>query len=167
MDEKKFLNEDGLTHLIGKIKNYDAASLAIAKGYVDEKASSIESTISIVQDELDAKIATPFVAEVGQTIVAKEVDENGMPIEWEAVDLGKITIDEDGDAWFGSAEEIYKIPEGLPDYTAEDEGKILSVVDGSAAWSENKGGSGSSGGGGIVVSETEPTDESVIFWVQI
>jgi len=112
-------------------------------------------------------LGMPATAIVGQTAVVKAIDENGMPIEWEAADLGNITIDEDGNAWFGTAEEIYKIPEGLPDYTADDEGKILSVVDGSAAWSENKGGSGSSGGGGIVVSETEPTDESVIFWVKI
>lgn len=110
-------------------------------------------------------LGMPATATVGQTAVVKAIDGNGMPIEWEAADLGKITIDENGDAWFGSLEEIYKIPEGLPDYTAEDEGKILSVVNGDAAWTENTGGSG--GGGGIVVSETEPIDESVIFWVQI
>lgn len=110
-------------------------------------------------------LGMPGTATIGQTAIVKTIDENGMPIEWEAADLGNITIDEDGNAWFGTAEEIYKIPEGLPDYTDDDEGKILSVVDGMAAWTENKGGSG--GGGGIVVSETEPTDESVIFWVQI
>lgn len=45
MDEKKFLNEDGLTHLIGKIKTYDAASLALSQQYTDEQVAANKITV--------------------------------------------------------------------------------------------------------------------------
>lgn len=54
-----------------------------------------------------------FTAQVGQTIVVKAVDENGRPVEWEAVDLPT------GGA--GS---------GLPPVTEADNGKVLTVVNG-------------------------------------
>ena len=54
-------------------------------------------------------IAPPAIAEVGQTIVVKEVDSSGKPTAWEAVDL-------------------------LPKFTSNDEGKILKIVNGSLAW---------------------------------
>lgn len=36
----------------------------------------------------DEVIPTPTTANVGQTIVVKEIDENGKPTKWEAVDVG-------------------------------------------------------------------------------
>ena len=70
----------------------------------------IPDTIARVSDV----VTNPVAAQVGQTIVVKAVDENGRPVEWEAVDLPT-----------GS---------GLPPVTAEDEGKILRVVNGVPTW---------------------------------
>lgn len=63
--------------------------------------------------QLDTKITQPSTINVGQTIVAKVVDDNGVPTEWGASDLA------DG---------------GLPSYMEEDNGKILSIVNGDATW---------------------------------
>jgi hypothetical protein len=67
------------------------------------------TTKKYVDDSIVDKISTPSVMSVGQTIIVKSVDENGKPIEWEAVDPWvitsstegstkkfKITIDDDG-----------------------------------------------------------------------
>lgn len=56
-----------------------------------------------------------ITASVGQTIVVKSIDDNGHPIEWEAVDMPNASS-------------------GLPPYTAEDEGKILRIVNGVPTW---------------------------------
>ena len=40
-------------------------------------------------------IPTPTTASVGQVLVVKAVDENGVPTEWEFVTLN-FTVDEDG-----------------------------------------------------------------------
>ena len=74
----------------------------------------------IGQDDDDAKsvllegdaIPAPPTATVGQTIRVSAVDDNGVPTAWEVVDL----------------------PVGIPACTADDNGKILSVVDGVPAW---------------------------------
>lgn len=96
--------------------------------------TNLQSEIDAINAEIDTKVTSPATATVGQTIVAKTVDENGAPTEWEAVDLGNLLVDEDGDGWFGTTEEVAEIPNTLPDYTASDNGKVLSVVDGNAAW---------------------------------
>ena len=44
-------------------------------------------TMAYVDGELATKITTPITAEVGQTIVVKAVDENGVPTEWETADF--------------------------------------------------------------------------------
>ena len=46
----------------------------------------IPSTIARTTDIPDA-VVNPATASIGQTIVVKDVDESGKPIEWEAVDL--------------------------------------------------------------------------------
>ena len=50
-------------------------------------------------------------AEVGQTVIVKEVDTNGKPIAWEA----------------GTSSPI-------PEPTTDDNGKFLRVIDGAASW---------------------------------
>ena len=60
------------------------------------------------------KITSPFTGLVGQTIVVKEIDENGRPIKWECVDISS-----GGNG--GS---------GLPPVTEADNGKVLTVVNG-------------------------------------
>lgn len=50
-------------------------------------SDAIEAAIADVKN---VAIPIPDVAEVGQTIVVKEVDRNGRPVKWEAADLGKI-----------------------------------------------------------------------------
>ena len=49
---------------------------------------ALKKSVSAIDNTIGA--GTPFVAsaEVGQTVVAKAVDENGVPTEWEAADLG-------------------------------------------------------------------------------
>ena len=67
------------------------------EGYVDEAIEGIPEAIT-----------PPDAAAVGQTIVVREVDENGKPILWEATDLppgnewvelGTITLEEDVEVW--------------------------------------------------------------------
>lgn len=117
------------THAIADVTDLQT-TLDTMQGEIDAN----ESSISSLQSEIDTKVTSPATATVGQTIVAKTVDENGAPTEWEAVDLGNLLVDEDGDGWFGTTEEVAEIPNTLPDYTASDNGKVLGVVDGNAAW---------------------------------
>ena len=63
-----------------------------------------------VGDALATKIAAPATATVGQVIVVKAVDDNGVPTEWEAADMVSGNF--------------------LPDVTSEDNDKIIQVVDG-------------------------------------
>jgi len=66
--------------------------------YVNDKISEIKipeidlsgySTEKYVDDAVADKITIPTSAEIGQTIVVSEVDENGKPTKWESVDLSK------------------------------------------------------------------------------
>lgn len=43
----------------------------------------ISKTGENLENILEEKITTPLLAEVGQQLTVKEVDENGKPIEWE------------------------------------------------------------------------------------
>jgi hypothetical protein len=43
-------------------------------------------TASAVDDLLDNKVSSPAIAEIGQLLAIKTIDENGKPTEWEAVD---------------------------------------------------------------------------------
>lgn len=45
MAEKKFLSEDGLRSLVGKIKAYDAASLTLSQQYTDEQVAANKITV--------------------------------------------------------------------------------------------------------------------------
>ena len=51
----------------------DVVTLALAKGYTDEKISGC--------------VITPTTATVGQVITVKAVDESGKPTAWEAADF--------------------------------------------------------------------------------
>lgn len=60
---------------------YRAHTITIdADGYVTQDPYNLGN-------EIDSKITAPVSAEIGQTIVVKSVDENGKPIEWEAIDF--------------------------------------------------------------------------------
>lgn len=78
--------------------------------YVDEnkvllKGNNVEyipttdyspTTKKYVDDSTADKISTPSVIAAGQTIIVKTVDENGKPVEWEAVDPWVITSSTEG-----------------------------------------------------------------------
>ena len=53
MDEKKFLNKEGLEHLINKIKLDDADLLAVAKTHTDEAVSQKTQVQFIIWGEDD------------------------------------------------------------------------------------------------------------------
>lgn len=58
------------------------------KGVTKEFTMSGKSAdAKAVGDALDAKITTPESGSIGQVLAVKEVDENGKPVEWEAVDM--------------------------------------------------------------------------------
>jgi hypothetical protein len=57
-------------------------------------------------------VAKASIAQVGQAIVVKSIDENGKPIEWECVDM----------------------PSWIPEITEVDEGAVLRVVNGVPTW---------------------------------
>lgn len=67
----------------------------VADGVADNHAVNVR--------QLNTKITAPSIAEVGQTLVVKEVDENGKPVSWECADaaseewelLADVTIEAD------------------------------------------------------------------------
>lgn len=64
------------------------STLAIASEVpTKEEFDALKNSVSAIDDTIGA--GTPFVASaaVGQTVVVKAVDENGVPTEWEAADL--------------------------------------------------------------------------------
>lgn len=71
--------------------------------------NKIDEKISEINNGLSS-----LTAQVGQIIVVKTIDENSRPTSWECVNLPT-----------GS---------GLPPITAEDEGKILRVVNSVPTW---------------------------------
>ena len=72
----------------------------------------IPDTIARVSELQGKTITNPETAVVGQLMVVEEIDENGAPTKWKAVDASSLM------------EAI------LPAVSAEDEGKTLTVVDG-------------------------------------
>lgn len=53
---------------------------------VAKMAENNRQSVDYFEQEVPNKIPTPTTAKVGQTIVVKEVDENGKPTEWECKD---------------------------------------------------------------------------------
>lgn len=61
---------------------------------------ALKNTIDLLDEKylpdtiarVDKIISAPQIAQIGQTIVVKEIDEDGKPIEWEAVDLPTFKI---------------------------------------------------------------------------
>lgn len=72
----------------------------------------IPDTIARVSELQGKTITNPETAVVGQLMVVEEIDENGAPTKWQAVDASSLM------------EAI------LPAVSAEDEGKTLTVIDG-------------------------------------
>lgn len=60
------------------------------------------------------------------------IDENAVYLTPEG-DIS-VAVDEDGNAWVGYSDEVAKLPDILPEYTASDEGKFLSIVNGVPTW---------------------------------
>lgn len=52
----------------------------LAAGNLDENA------LYLTPEEVKDVVVSPSTAKIGQTIIVKSIDENGKPIEWEAVD---------------------------------------------------------------------------------
>lgn len=48
--------------------------------------NEVHEKTSELQEDIEAKIETPLTAELGQTIIVEEVDENGKPIKWKCSD---------------------------------------------------------------------------------
>ncbi len=57
--------------------------------------AGVEDTDAVNVRQLNTKITAPSIAEVGQTLVVKEVDENGKPASWECAELPG----GEGEAW--------------------------------------------------------------------
>ena len=62
---------------------------SLINNYYDEYVwiSSSRTFEKIGSTQIDDFIPNPSTAKIGQTIVVKEVDENGKPTKWEAVDI--------------------------------------------------------------------------------
>lgn len=85
-----------------RIKIGDGTAIVKELPFIDESKASKE----YVDQKVLNKISIPTKASVGQTIVVKTVDTNGVPTSWEAVDLWvmtapngtrfKLTIDNEG-----------------------------------------------------------------------
>lgn len=75
LEEATFLNVDNMD---GEY----IESIAVSGATVSYKRFSFAT-----KADLDQKVSNPNSAKVGQTIVVKSVDEDGIPTEWEAVDL--------------------------------------------------------------------------------
>lgn len=74
-----FLNNEGVQHLWDKV--VDAL-----KGKANKKHKHGIEAVTGLQTALDAKVTNPDLASVGQTIIVKEVDENGKPTKWESAE---------------------------------------------------------------------------------
>ena len=48
--------------------------------------------------------------------------------------IPNLNVDEDGNAWLATTEEVASLPEVLPSYTSADEGKFLRIVNGVPTW---------------------------------
>lgn len=81
---------------------------------IEQYSMSIDGSgsINITSDETVSVVPAISTATLGQTIVVKAVDDAGKPTEWEAQAL----------------------PEGVPVYTSDDEGKFLRIVNGVPTW---------------------------------
>lgn len=84
-----FLNNEGVQHLWDKV--VDAL-----KGKANKKHKHGIEAVTGLQTALDAKVANPDLASVGQTIIVKEVDANGKPTKWESAEYQpKILVDKE------------------------------------------------------------------------
>lgn len=72
--------------------------------------------------------------------------------------IPSLNVDEEGDAVLAVTEEVSSLPEGIPSYTTDDEGKMLSVVNGDVAWANASS--------VVAISNTEPTDSNVLIWIK-
>ena len=100
---------------------------------------SVTTKLSELEMDVDL-VASPSVAEVGQVISVKAVDENGKPTEWECVDMssGDSSYFIEWNNGYAVNEEVYNAfvnyfanpTVGFPDVTtlnANNYGKIISV----------------------------------------
>lgn len=63
-------------------------------GAINELDAQLDSHSATITEIQRSSISAPATAQVGQIIVVKEVDENGKPIAWEAVDFPAPVTDE-------------------------------------------------------------------------
>lgn len=87
--EIAFKLTDGQTHQFavkygkdGSDAEVTSENITSALGYTPANAE----TVSQLSEAMADKVTSPSVAEVGQVIAVKAVDENGKPTEWEAID---------------------------------------------------------------------------------
>lgn len=94
-----YANKDEVSSLYAKKTEVDAAT-AVVTDTVTDAITALSNDVPIIT-----------YAEVGQTVIVKEVDKNGKPTAWEA----------------GTSSPI-------PEPTSSDNGKFLQVVNGAPVW---------------------------------
>lgn len=95
MDHKKLSNRDAadqhpieaITGLPQKLKELEGGSSGIHVGADEPAGDNVVVWIDPESEDTSLLVEAPASASVGQTIVVKAVDENGVPIKWEAADL--------------------------------------------------------------------------------
>jgi hypothetical protein len=103
LDDSNFIAyANGKFITISNASNVATSSIdGICWGYILQNSKDITKEIKgLVLDEYALEksntISAPSTASIGQTIVVKAVDENGKPVEWEAVDPWVITSSTEG-----------------------------------------------------------------------
>jgi hypothetical protein len=95
MDHKKLSNRDAedqhpisaISGLEQKLKDLGSSSSGIHVGSDEPTNENINIWINPDAEDTSVLVEAPATAKVGQTIIVKSVDENGIPTEWEAVDM--------------------------------------------------------------------------------
>lgn len=79
--------------ILSALKHWTRKEMDIAlepvESVVHDKAD-VKYVDSVVSEGVGGRVPVPAAAEVGQTIVVTAVDENGVPTEWECVDVEKV-----------------------------------------------------------------------------
>lgn len=126
----------------------------------------VDESVSVwVKDSGDSNnalnfIPTPSVAEVGQTVIVKEVDETGKPISWESADLstgdGSYTLPTASPNTLGGVKPVAKSDDMTQSVGVDETGGLWTVP-----------GSGGSGGGNASICNFTITAEQEVNGITV